>query len=68
MRGVLLDPDDDQDPDYDPFDITYPDVTLECDGPEVLGVLLDHRGEVGWTLIDRPLIPFGFQAAPKEDP
>ena len=71
MRWVPLghDPDeDDNDPDYDPFDIDYPDLTLEVDGPEVLGVLYDARGEVGWTLLDRPMLPFGFCSQRQEEP
>ena len=46
--------------DYDDFEIGYPELTLEVDGPEVLGYLLDKSGEIGWTLLDRPMLPFGF--------
>lgn len=64
----LIGPDEPwDDDDFADFDIVAPELTLEVDGPEVLGVLLDHRGDIGWTLLDRPLIDFGFQPAPQED-
>lgn len=67
MRPLGDDPDDDwfDDEDLEP---NYPDLTLEVDGPEVLGVLYDATGRIGWTLIDRPLLPFGFcSQQPPED-
>lgn len=48
---------DDWDEDEPP---TVPCVDVEIGGPEVLGELLGPKGEVMFTLVDRPVIPFGF--------
>lgn len=55
MRGLI--PDDWWDDD-EPIDV--PSVDVEIGGPEVLGVLLGVDGEVAFTLVDRPILPFGF--------
>lgn len=48
----------------DPDDLDWQDgpaVEVEVTGPEVLGYLYGPKGEPIATLLDRPVIPFGFQ-------
>lgn len=56
-------------PDPDPDDIELDEdeeapelgwMEVSVTEPELLGVLLDHRGEVLRALYDRRIVPFGF--------
>lgn len=38
-----------------------PSLDVEVSAPQVLGHLLGPDGEVMFTLVDRPVIPFGFR-------
>jgi hypothetical protein len=37
-----------------------PPLEVDIGGPEVLGELFGPDGEVMFTLVDRPILPFGF--------
>ena len=37
------------------------DIEVEVTEPEVLGVIYGPDGKVAFTLLDRPVQPFGFQ-------
>lgn len=62
MTRGLCDPDDDDwAPDkFDP--VAPPELTVEVTDPAVLGYLYGPRGEVLCTLLDRPVVPFGFRS------
>lgn len=47
---------DDEDLESDP-----PHIDVEITAPNVLGYLLGPDGEPVATLLDRPIVPFGFQ-------
>lgn len=51
---------DDYEDDYEDEQADPPTLDVEIGGPEVLGELYGPDGEVMFTLVDRPVIPFGF--------